>query len=182
MRWIAMLSLSLLEVHWLDAPEPLDDQCAHGTVLLSVDGHSLVTPQDGELTVCAAALNLLRTLEHDHTPERPVSEGGQLFPCCGFNVWVAGERFPVLIVGCPTGVDLQVAHAPEGVALRANGFESLVPEHEWRCAVVSFAEAVLAFYEREPPRNPIEDAEDRKGWQAFWQEYSDRLERYRVAI
>jgi hypothetical protein len=177
-----MLSLSLLEAHWLDAPEPLDDQCAHGTVLLSVDGHDLVTPQDGELTVCAAALNLLRTLEHDHTLESPVSEGGQLFPCCGFNVWVAGERFPVLVVGCPTGVDFQVVHTASGVALLGKESESIVPEHTWRGAVVSFAEAVLAFYEREPPRNPIEDAEDRKGWQAFWQEYEDRLERHRVAV
>jgi hypothetical protein len=177
-----MLSLSLIEPHWLDAPEPLDDQCAHGAVSLSVDGHSFVSPQDGELTVCAAALNLLRTLEHDHTPESPVSEGGQLFPCCGFNVWVAGERFPVLIVGCPTGVDLQVVHDAEGVTLKANGFEACVPEQEWRSAVVSFADEVLAFYEREPPRNPIEDREDRKGWQAFWQEYGDRLERHRVAI
>ena len=43
-----MLTLSLLEAHWLDAPEPLDDQCAHGTVLLSVGEHELVTAQSGE--------------------------------------------------------------------------------------------------------------------------------------
>lgn len=177
-----MLSLSLLKAHWLDAPEPLDDQCAHGTVSLSVDGHSLVSPQDGELTVSAAALNLLRTIEHDHTPESPVSEGGQLFPCCGFNVCAGGERFPVLIVGCPTGVDIQVVHVHEGVAIRANGFESFVSEQEWRRAVVSFAESVLDFYDREPPRNPIKDAEDRRGWRAFWQEYRERLERHRVAV
>ena len=177
-----MLTLSLLEAHWLDAPEPLDDQCAHGTVLLSVGGHDLVTPHDGELTVCAAALNLLRTLEYDHTQDSPVSEGGQLFPCCGFNVWVAGERFPVLVVGCPTGVDLQVVHSPCGVELIGRGSKSVVPEHAWCSAVVSFAESVLAFYEREPPRNPIQDPEDRKGWQAFWQEYGARLKRHRVSI
>lgn len=85
-----MLVLSLLQPHWLDAPEPLDDQCAHGKVILSVEGQDFVTPQDGEITVSAAALNLLRTVDHDHTRERPVSEGGQLFPCCGFNVSLAG--------------------------------------------------------------------------------------------
>lgn len=177
-----MLTLSLIEAHWLDAPEPLDDQCAHGTVLLSVDGQDLVTSQHGEITVSAAALNLLRTLEHDHTLESPVSEGGQLFPCCGFNVWIAGERFPVLVVGCPTGVDIQVIHTPSGVVLRGEGPESLVAEQAWRRAVVSFAESVLAFYAGQAPRNPIADAADRKCWQAFWQEYADRLERHRVAI
>lgn len=96
-----MLTPSLVEAHWLDQPEPLDDQCTHGAVLLSIDGHRLVAPQGGERTVSSAALNLLRTLVHDHTLESPVTEGGPLFPCCGFNVWVAGERFRVLISGCP---------------------------------------------------------------------------------
>lgn len=177
-----MLTLSLIEAHWLDVPNPLDDQCAHGTVLLTVDEQHLVTPQDGELTVCAAALNLLRTLDHDHTSHSPVSEGGQLFPCCGFNVWLAGERFPVLVLGCPSGVDFEVVHTSSGVALCAKGSEAIVSEQVWRSAVVSFAESVLTFYEREPSRNPIEDAEDRKGWQSFWQEYSERLLRHRVAI
>lgn len=175
-----MLTLSLLEAHWLDAPEPLHDQCAHGTVLLSVDGHRFVTPEDGELTISAAALNLLRTLDHDHTAERPVSEGGQLFPCCGFNVWLAGERFPVLVVGCPEGVDLQVVHTIEGVQLKGKGAECLVSAHAWRCAVVSFAEAVLAFYAQQAPRHPIEDEEDFKGWHAFWNEYHERLKRHRT--
>jgi len=177
-----MLALSLLEAHWLDAPEPLDDQCAHGTVILSVEGQDLVTPQDGEITVSAAALNLLRTVDHDHTRESPVSEGGQLFPCCGFNVWLAGERFPVLILGCPTGVDLEIVHTANGVVLRGKDREAVVSAQAWRSAVVSFAESVWAFYEREPPRNPIESTEDREGWQAFWQEYAGRLERHRVAI
>jgi len=181
-----MLTLSLLKAYWLDAPNPLDDQCAHGTVLFSAGEQDLVTPQDGQLTVSAAALNLLRTIEHDHTSESPVSEGGQLFPCCGFNVWVAGERFPVLILGCQNGADIELVHIPSGVALRSGGSESVVSEEAWRSAVVSFAESVLAFYDREPPRNPVEDTEDRKGWQAFWQafwqEYVDRLQRHRVVI
>ena len=177
-----MLTLSLLEAHWLDVPDPRDDQCAHGTVRLSVGEHEFVTRQDGDLTVCAAALNLLRTLEHDHTSESPVAEGGQLFPCCGFNVWVAGGRFPVFILGCPTGVDLELVHVSSGAVLRGKGREAVVSEQAWRNAVVSFAESVLAFYDREPPRNPVEDMEDRKGWKAFWQEYADRLQRHRVAI
>lgn len=177
-----MLVLSLLEAHWLDAPEPLDDQCAHGKVTLSVEGQDFVTPQDGEITVSAAALNLLRTVDHDHTRESPVSEGGQLFPCCGFNVLLTGDRFPVLILGCPKGVDLEIVHTVNGVVLRREDREALVSEHTWQRAVVSFADAVLEFYEREQRRNPIQNTEDREGWQAFWQEYAGRLERLRVAV
>jgi hypothetical protein len=177
-----MLTLSLLEPHWLDGPEPRDDQCLHGSVFLSVDGHDLVTPKDGEITVCAAALNLLRTLEHDHTPASPVCEGGQLFPCCGFDVLLASGRFPVLVLGCPTGVELQVVHSAAGVSLGRRGLEFFVSEQDWRNTVFAFAESVLAFYEREPPRNPVEDAASRMGWRAFWQEYGDRLERHRAAF
>lgn len=177
-----MLTLSLLEAHWIDSQKPGDDQCAHGTVLLSVAGHELVTPLDGELTVSAAALHLLRTLEHDHIPGSAVSVGGHLFPCCGFNVWVASERFPVVVVGCPSGVDFELIHRSGGVSLRNKGTELFVPDSEWRNAVVSFAESVLAFYQREAPRSPIEVEEDMVGWQAFWQEYGDRLERHRVAV
>lgn len=175
-----MLILSLLEAHWLDGPEPRHDQCAHGTVLLSVDGHTLVAPEDGEFTVSAAALNLLRTLDHDHTKDNPVSEGGQLIPCCGFNVWLVGERFPVFVVGCLDGIDLQVVHAAEGVRLTRQATECLVPSHAWRRAVVSFAEAVLAFYAGQPPRHPVEDADDCEAWQAFWNEYHERLQRHRA--
>ena len=78
-----MLALSLLNAHWLDAPEPIDDQCAHGTVILSVEGQDFVTPQDGEITVSAAALNLLRTVDHDHPLIEPgTSSGKPLGPQC----------------------------------------------------------------------------------------------------
>lgn len=83
--------------------------------MLSIDGHRLVAPQGGERTVSSAALNLLRTLVHDHTLESPVTEGGPLFPCCGFNVWVAGERFRVLISGCPAREGLTRALPTHGI-------------------------------------------------------------------
>jgi hypothetical protein len=76
-----MISLAAHELCWIkggsDDPE---DQCAHGKVALEIDGVSLVRPEDGEWTVSAAALFLLRTLTADHTPERPVAEGSFSFP------------------------------------------------------------------------------------------------------
>jgi hypothetical protein len=45
------------------------DQCAHGDVAFTIDSIRFVGGEDGQfLTVSAAALFLLRTLTHDHTP------------------------------------------------------------------------------------------------------------------
>lgn len=178
-----MPTLTLVEPHWVDKNTPMDDQCAHGRVLLSVHGHELVTPQDGDFTVSAAALHLLRTLEHDHTRQSRVALDGQLFPCCGFCIVVNEDLpFPSVALGCPSGVDLRVVHAPDGISLQRDGaeVEHLVPEDAWRQAVVAFAEAVVAFYEREAPKNPIEDETDRRGWQVFREEFRGRLERHRA--
>lgn len=95
---------------------------------------------------------------------------------------LTGDRFPVLIPGCPTGVDLEIVHTVNGVVLRREDREALVSEHTWQRAVVSFAEVVLGFYAREPRRNPIQNTEDWAGWQAFWQEYAGRLERLHVEV
>jgi len=175
----SMLTLTLVEPHWLVTTDhPLDDQCAHGTVHLSVLDQVLISPVDGEITVSAAALNLLRTIDHGHTPDSPVAEGGQLFPCCGFNVWLGGARFPVVVAGCPSGIEMEVSHNASGVVLRRAGVEALVSEQDWRRAVVSFARSVQAFYASEPPRNLIQDLEEREGWQAFWEEFAERLQRH----
>ena len=76
-------------------PEDPNDLCAHGTVEFSVDGVLLVTPEDGEWTVSATGLYLLRTLTDDHTPEASVCEGNLLFPCCAFSVWPLAGRYAV---------------------------------------------------------------------------------------
>jgi hypothetical protein len=76
-----MISLAAHELCWIkggsDDPE---DQCAHGKVALEIDGVSLVRPEDGEWTVSAAALFLLRTLTADHTPERLLQRAVFSFP------------------------------------------------------------------------------------------------------
>ncbi|MDP9261738.1 MAG: hypothetical protein M3O89_07205 [Actinomycetota bacterium] len=50
------------------------DLCSHGDIRLTI-GDCLIAPGDGEgdYTISTSALALLRTLESDHSPERPVA-------------------------------------------------------------------------------------------------------------
>ena len=87
------------------------DQCAHGGVVFTIDAIPFVGGSDAEgVTVSAAALFLLRTLTHDHTAARPVAESSQLFPCCGHTAYPNDGRFPVLVLGCNVGIDVDVMH------------------------------------------------------------------------
>src|SRR6476619_288009 len=127
-----MISLFALDPHWLESrSDPRDDQCAHGHVLFEVNGITFVCREDGALTLSAAALFLLRTLDHDHTVLASVAEGNQLFPCCGFNVWLCGQRFPVFVLGCPAGADVEVRHIGEVVEFTRADKRASVSRSDW---------------------------------------------------
>ena len=83
-----MLRLLAHDLCWINGAvdDPLD-QCAHGKVEFTVNGDSLVKPQDGDWTVSATALYLLRSPSDEHTWANPMAESNFLFPHCGFNVW-----------------------------------------------------------------------------------------------
>lgn len=75
------------ELGWLHEA----DLCAHCKAQPSVGGQLLVGPADGEFTVSAAGLFLLRTLEADHVSGDALTDENQLFPCCGFLIYWANE-------------------------------------------------------------------------------------------
>jgi hypothetical protein len=107
MRWIT------------DSEDNVADQCAHGDVVFAIDSIPFAAGREAkDLTVSAAALFLLRTLAHDHTPAVPVAEDSQLFPHCGHAVYTSEERFPVLVLGCNDGIDLRRRR------FRGNGHDS----------------------------------------------------------
>jgi hypothetical protein len=169
-----MLVLRPTNLHWLkaDDPDPAD-LCVHSPVDLQIGTARLVEPAAGDWTVSAAALYLLRTLERPHTKAAPV--GDHLFPCCGFTMYdIAGET-DVLIVGCPSGTDLEVTrHADQVILTAADGSQHRVAFAEWRTAVCAFSKAVRAFYDQSPPRRPA-DTEDENGFRKFMAEWERRL-------
>ena len=158
------------------AADDRTDQCAHGDVAFTIDSISFVGGSDSEgLTVSSAALFLLRTLTHDHTAASPVAEWSQLFPHCGFTAHPAAGRFPVVVHGCNVGIDINVTHTAGKIHLRGqDGTEATVAATEWRDAVVGFVDAVQAFYDAAPPRQPLDDSFEDEGWRAFWKEWGER--------
>jgi hypothetical protein len=167
-----MLILRPTHLHWLNQEvEDPADLCAHSPIELTVGGVALVQPSDGDWTVSAAALYLLRTLSGPHTAESRL--GDHLFPCCGFTMYDVDEP-DVVIIGCLTGMDFDVIR--EDVQVRLTSADDHVhraPFLEWRDAVCAFADAVKDFYDRSAPRQPSTH-EDERGLRTFWREWERR--------
>ena len=170
-----MVELEVSDLQWINGPDDdPKDQCAHGRVAVSVDGVELASVSEGLWTVSAVALYLLRSLEHDHCQASSVAEGSQLFPCCGFSVWQQDGRFPVVIIGCPDGVDIWIRLEDGQVILQRDELSMAVPAEGWKATVLGFVAAVENFYEQASPKETPADPEDRAGWQAFWDEWRQR--------
>ena len=172
-----MITLEALDLQWVHGPEDdPEDQCAHGRVRFELNETVFVTPQDGQWTVSAAALYLLRTLELSHTKDQRVAEANFLFPCCGFTVWPdEGSRFGVTCMGCLSGIDLEVIHEDDHVRISAeDGRAETVTLEEWSAAVIRFADQVRGYHDESSPKRQPEDDDDREGWSLFWREWETR--------
>jgi len=168
-----MLRIIPHNLHWLPQGPSEQDLCAHGGVSLSVDGTVLLDARDGDYTLSAAALYLLRSLTADHQPND--IPGGQLFPHCGHTMWTQKGSEDVLIMGCDQGLDIRVRHHGEQVDVLLEGGRSIsIPVADWRSAVLAFSDAVRAFYESSPPQRLPSDKEDREGFEAFLNEWRRR--------
>ena len=110
-----MLSIELINPHWLNEIEKDGDLCAHGGVRICANDIVFSDGEDTYWTVSAASLYLLRTLTQDHTKNHRVSE--HIIPCCGFKMFDQGEGEDVYIPGCPNGIDFEVKHLDSGYVL-----------------------------------------------------------------
>lgn len=172
-------AIDIDEHHWLANTDPEQDLCSHGRVFVRVDGQPVVSPDDGEFTLSAAALYLLRTLEQDHSPEHRVGE--HLLPCCGNSLIAPRDgSADVVVLGCPSGIDWSVAHERESVRLHdlhghpaldmARTMNATIPIDHYRKAVGEFASAVWSLFDGSPKR--ITDSEDRRGYAASPRSFS----------
>jgi hypothetical protein len=168
-----VVTLRPVNLRWVEGAEddPADLR-AHGDVEFRIGGDVLLGPDTGKgLTVSAAALYLLRTLDRPHTRDAPV--GDHLFPCCGFALYELDGEPDVAVCGCPNGEDFEVRHAPGGVVVRAaDGREWSVGWPEWRAAVFAFADRVAAFYAACAPKRPSPD--DAAGFRCLAREWTRR--------
>ena len=149
-----------------EADDP-EDLCLHGRAVAVIGETRL----EYDCTVSAAALYLLKTLTQDHI----LKTDNQLLPCCGFFLIADDTLSNVTIVGCDNGVDWSVIHQGEEVKLvLEDGREEVVPLPAYREEVFRFADKVEAYYRRCAPKKLPEDEFDRRGYQAFWNEWHRR--------
>jgi hypothetical protein len=163
---------------WID-PE-LDDSpfdlCSHGDIRLEIGGEVISTGDDGDYTISTSALALLRTLESDHSPERPVAD--RLILHCGM----------IEMLTCPIGIDWCVAHREGHVrlydvrrfdtvdgVLPFAGIDVEVPERDYRRQIAAFAGTAKVPFAN-TVKTPADDYEQRV-YDDFWHEYEGRLRR-----
>jgi hypothetical protein len=157
-------------LHWIkdDGADDAKDLCAHSPVELRIDDAVLVRPEAGDWGVSVAAVLLLRTLTRSHTKDAPV--GDNLFPHCGHVMYeIAGEP-DVLLMDCPSGVDVEVVHC-EDDHVRVGG--QRVSKSDWSAAVCAFSDEVMAFYEASAPKEPFDDV-DAAGFRMMMAEWRRR--------
>lgn len=168
-----MIVLRPTNLHWLDgSTDNPRDICAHSGVEFRIDGEQLVQGSDGDWTVSAAALYLLRTLSRPHTKAAPVGE--HLFPCCGRGFYEDENKDDVVLVGCNRGIDFEILRVSDDVIITAKGgsqYRASFPD--WRDAVCRFCDAVRDFYASSSPKEP-EDADEKRGFGLFLSEWSRR--------
>ena len=90
-----MIILLPTNLHWIGGLDDSADLYAHSGVDFRIGDSVLVKPSDGDWTVSAAALYLLRTLSQPHTRQQPITE--YLFPCCGNGIFELEVRFEIVL-------------------------------------------------------------------------------------
>jgi hypothetical protein len=168
-----MGNLQATNLHWIQGQgDDPHDLCAHSGVEFVVRGRALVAPSDGDWTVSASALYLLRTLTRQHTRDDRV--GDHLFPCCGFCMYDIEGQEDVVITGCPSGMDFEVVRVGDVISLTdAGGDNHPILFADWRQAVCAFSDAVQLFYAASAPKKP-HDEDDARGFEKFLKEWSRR--------
>ena len=168
-----MIILRPTNLHWIGGSvDDSADLCAHSSVDFRIGDSVLVKPSDGDWTVSAAALYLLRTLSQPHTKQRPITE--YLFPCCGNGIFEVDGQADVQIVGCNSGIDFEVIRIADEVILTAqDGTKYRVTFSDWSKAVCEFSDSVREFYSASSPKQPEEDWEIRS-FHKFLSEWSRR--------
>lgn len=151
--------------HGKNKKEQVYDCCIHGKVAFKI-GNKLLS-DDTEWCVSASAYRFLHTLFENHF----MGAEDFLIPCCGHTMIPSEDKLSVNIVGCNNGIDFNIIHEEENIAIiTADNAEYRIPFEEYKSAVISFAKQVMDFYKANPPRE-FEDDFDRDGYSAFVTEW-----------
>lgn len=164
------ITLQADRLHWIsdDGTDDPSDLCAHSPVVCEINDVVIVRPEDGDWTVSASAIFLLRALGRDHTSTCKV--GDQLFPCCGHGIYDVGEP-EVVICGCPSGIDFEIRRVGNTFQITTEAGKIIdVPEGDWKRAVLAYSSQIMNFYTNSQTKKP-HDEEEGKGLFAMMSEW-----------
>jgi hypothetical protein len=178
-----MIILRPTNLHWIKGTDDDPaDLCAHSGVDFRVDDDALVAQNDGDWTVSAAALYLLRTLSPSQLKDERWCSHEHLFPHCGHSMIDIESEDDVIIVGCSNGIHFDVVRDGDTIRItRMSGQTHQVRSGQtyhvgfegWRDAVCAFSDAVQSFYAASSTKRPCGEQETR-GFEKFMAEWSRR--------
>lgn len=162
--------IKILDFHWIDEnnPDDKEDLCLHGRLFVRIGNEILSDFDSGSRTISAASLFLMRTVIMDY---KPGDFENLLIPCCGHFI-IAEENEPVLIPGCPDGIEWTIQHTGNGFVrhISDNGSEATITEEEYQEIVFGFADKVGQFYRDHPRILPVDEF-GLRGYNGFWKEW-----------
>lgn len=165
---MAEFQLHVSNLQWIDGSrDDPEDLCLHGDVT-AIIGDETITRT---CTVSATALYLLKSLTEDHL----FGQDNQIFPCCGHFIIANEDLTNVQLLGCPSGIDLQITHEDTGVCIVTEaGNETIIAYDTYQNVVFHFADEIKAYYGLCTPKKLPEDTFERNGYIAFWNEWERR--------
>lgn len=170
------MKLEAKEMYWLDTDSGTTDLCAHGNVYFELDNKVLMNGSES-VTVSATAVFLLRTLEKDHTIDKPLFDA--MFQCCGHSMFPCDSEYGYYILsGACFNKDFEVRHKSDGIVQISDESGIKVSQlslKEWRQAVYQFSSTVLDFYKASLPKDlSSRDDEEIECFNLFIKEWNQR--------
>lgn len=177
--------IELKKIHWLDNYGEHDnlDLCAHGKIHVTINNETIVDNSDLSndwWSLTATSLHLLRTLEMNHTSEKPV--GDCLIPGEGHHIdhhknnpLVHIETaFPMV-----KGRNWWVFHENNEVKLvTQSSKETIIPFEHYKNEVLCFVDKIQDFYKKSKPKTLPEDEYDKEGYLKLWKEWETRRNKH----
>jgi hypothetical protein len=162
---IKLFEIRALDFGWMGKDSGRTDLCAHGGLYLRIGDSILSDEQDGEWTLSATALNLLRTLKPGYSDTDIIDF---IVPCCGMP-FASGDK--TILMGCNQGIYWDIRHVGDKVHHKlGNGEEVVASFDDYKKAIYAFADAVEEFYRKSEPKDLSMDS-DADAFQAMWKEW-----------
>lgn len=175
--------IELIKLHWLENYDDPDDRCAHGKIKVIIGDEIIIENSDEPndwFTLSAMALHLLRTLETNHTKEKPVAQC--LIPGEGHHIDHKEEEFQVHIeTAYPMvyGYNWWVIHVEENVTIETEkGKLITIPFKIYKQEILSFTDKIECFYKESSPKKLPNSEYDREGYLKFWNEWTIRRNKW----